>query len=92
MHVQGLPGVILRESVSVIFQMTLYSSTAIHGHCQVQCVSLCVSTVGHDAAGIGESDGEMKSGMKLRGMQKIGSDRGESERKQLGQGCVGYGK
>lgn len=39
-------------SVSISFHMTLDSSTAIHGHCQVQYISLCVSTVGHDAAGV----------------------------------------
>lgn len=60
MHVHGPPGEILRESSSVALQMTLYSSTAIHGHCQVQCVRLSVSTVGRDTAVIEENDGNQK--------------------------------
>lgn len=35
---------------------------------------------------------EMKSRTRAEEMQKRGSDTGEGERKQLGQGWVGYGK
>lgn len=80
----------LGESMSVMLQMTLYSSTAIHGHCQVQCTRLWaqLDMMQQQSRRVTE----MKSRTKLWGMQKRGSDRGESERKQLGQGWVGYGK
>lgn len=48
MHVHGLQHRILRERRSVTLRMSLYSSIAIHGHCQVQYTSLCVSAAGHD--------------------------------------------
>lgn len=56
LHAHPLPCAILRDSV--VLQMTLYSSTAIHGHCQVQYMSLSVCD--DDTAGIQESDGNEK--------------------------------
>lgn len=56
LHTHPLPCAILRDSV--VLQMTLYSCTAIHGHCQVQYMSLSVCD--DDTAGIQERDGNEK--------------------------------